>query len=117
MTSSPTRPSPRVEPTASGDVLDLDGEIVHDSYRTFAEHAATVDRFSAIAAAALAAEGKRASFAAPWGRGAAALFKGLVLKLGFLDGWRGLLAAWMSARYDFLKYRRLRQAARTASRP
>jgi hypothetical protein len=35
--------------------------------------------------------------------------KSLVLKRGFLDGWRGFVIAGLSGYYDWLKYRRLRQ--------
>lgn len=104
-----TDPHDRVE--TDGPVLDLEGAIVHDSYRSFAEHRATVDRFARIAAHALRAQGRGARAWSPWTRGSAALCKGLLLKLGFLDGWRGFVAACMSARYDFLKYRRLRSMA------
>lgn len=31
-------------------------------------------------------------------------FRGLVIKLGFLDGWQGFAIAWMSALYTFLRY-------------
>ena len=51
---------------------------------------------------------KTAGVLAPWTRATAALFKSLIVKLGFLDGWRGFLAAWMAARYDFRKYALLR---------
>ena len=102
-----TDPHDRVE-VAAGRVLALDGAIEHDSYRSFDEHRATVDRFAAIAARAMAEEGRRASLFDPWLRAGAAFLKGAVLKGGVLDGWRGLVAAAMSARYDRKKYALLR---------
>lgn len=103
-----TDPHDRVE-VLSGRVLALAGAIEHDSYRSFAEHRRTVERFAALAADALAAAGRRASALDPWLRPAAAFLGCAVLRAGLLDGWRGLLAALMAARYDHLKYRRLRR--------
>ena len=102
-------PHDRVEVQCEGRVIALEHEIVHDSYRSFAEHRATVERFAEIAAQELAREGLRAGFVTPYLRAAAAFGKGALLKAGVLDGWRGLVAAWMSASYNQRKYRRLRQ--------
>jgi glycosyltransferase involved in cell wall biosynthesis len=102
-------PHDRVEPVGPGRCLELAGAIVHDSYRSFAEHRATVQRFAGIAARALADEGRRPGPLAPLVHAAASLGRGLVLKAGILDGWRGLLAGCMSARYDWIKYRELRR--------
>jgi len=104
-----TDPHDRVEPLVAGAVVDLGGPIHHDSYRSFSEHERTVRRFASIAAEAMAREGRTAGPLSPWTRGLAALLKCLVVKSGWLDGWRGILASWMSAKYDFLKYRQLRR--------
>ena len=40
--------------------------------------------------------------AAPW-----TLVQRFLLQLGFLDGYRGAVIAWTSARYVWLKYRKL----------
>jgi len=103
-----TDPHDRVESTGAGRVVDLDVELLHDSYRSFAEHRATLDRFATIAARSMAAEGRRVGPLAPVAHASSALFKGALLKLGILDGWRGAVAAWMSACYDYRKYKRLR---------
>lgn len=104
-----TDPHDRVEPDPDAQIVALQGELLHDSYRSFAEHRRTVERFAAIAARALRAEGRRAGPLTPWTRALAALVKGMGPKLAWLDGWRGVLAAYMSARYDYLKYRDLRR--------
>jgi len=108
-----TDPHDRVEVTGGGEVVDLASPIEHDSYRDFAEHRRTVENFAAIAARAMAEEGRRATRIDPWARGAAALCKAWFGKAGVLDGWRGVVAGWMSARYDYLKYRELRRRGRT----
>lgn len=109
-----TDPHDRVECRA-GRIVELEHPILHDSYRSFAEHRATVTRFADIAARALAAEGRRARLWTPPLRAIFALLKGAVLKAGLLDGWRGLVAAWMSARYDWRKYAQLRRLTRNGA--
>jgi (heptosyl)LPS beta-1,4-glucosyltransferase len=46
----------------------------------------------------------------------ATFIKSYVLRLGFLDGWRGLVIAALSARHAYLKYARARRAIRDARR-
>lgn len=106
-----TDPHDRVEPSRAGTIVELAGPIRHDSYRSFEEHAQTVRRFASIAAHAMARDGRRAGPLSPWTRGFAALLKCLILKSGWLDGWRGILASWMSGKYDYLKYRELRRGS------
>ncbi len=109
-----TDPHDRVEVFGEGTVEELQGELMHDSYRSFADHQRTVRGFAEIAAKAMLAEGRRARFIDPLGRSCFAFVKGALLKLGLLDGWRGLLAAAMSAQYDWIKYRELRRLQRGA---
>lgn len=106
-----TNPHDRVE-TSHGLVVELQEPIEHDSYRSFEEHRATVCRFADIAAEALMEEGRSARPWTPWTHAIAAFLKASILKLGLLDGWRGLVAAWMSARYDHRKYSKLIQLRR-----
>ncbi len=100
-------PHDRVEMAAGARVERLVEGIEHLSYRDFAHHRRTIDSFSRIAADALAAEGRRASVLDLLVRPPAVLVKGLVLKLGFLDGWRGFVVAAMAAYTDWRKYWRL----------
>lgn len=85
----------------------LTGDLLHYTVHDFAEHQANVERYSTLAAKQMFAEGKRQwvgafLFATPW-----SLFQNLVLRAGILDGYRGLLIAWMAARTVQLKYRKL----------
>jgi glycosyltransferase involved in cell wall biosynthesis len=91
----------------NGAMGKLDGDLLHYSIRTLAEHYAKQEVFTTRAAEDLYARGKRdwrggMWVAAPW-----TLVKRFVLQLGFLDGYRGALIAWTSARYVWLKYRKL----------
>jgi glycosyltransferase involved in cell wall biosynthesis len=91
----------------NGAVGKLHGDLLHYSIRTLAEHYAKQEVFTTRAAEDLYARGKRnwrggMLVAAPW-----TLVKRFVLQRGILDGYRGALIAWTSARYVWLKYRKL----------
>lgn len=107
-------PHDRVELPPGARCERLDAGIEHLSYRDFRHHLRTADSFSRIAAAALAAEGKRASPFDLLVRPPAVFVKSLVLKLGVLDGWRGLVVAAMAAYTDWRKYWRLWRTPRAA---
>ena len=44
-------------------------------------------------------------------------FKSYVLRAGFRDGKAGLVLAWMAARYEYHRYRKLRELRRAAQSP
>lgn len=115
-----TNPHDHVE-TLRGATTRLPEPIVHLSYRDWAHVRRTTDSFTRIAAEALHAEGRRARWHDFVVRPAAVFVKGYVLKLGFLDGWHGIVAACYGAHYSWRKYCRLREVearARAArSRP
>jgi glycosyltransferase involved in cell wall biosynthesis len=102
-----TNPHDRVEVEPGGVVTRLDEAIEHLSYRDFRHHLRTIDSFTAIAARALKAQGRRATPFDLLVRPPAVVVKSLVLKRGFLDGWRGFVIAAMAGYYDWLKYWRL----------
>src|SRR5690606_6623304 len=87
----------------------LSEPIEHFSYRDLRDHLRTIDRFTAIAARELRAEGRRFSWLDLALRPSAVFLKSLFLKLGVRDGWRGVLIAAMAFWYDWLKYWRLRR--------
>ena len=100
-------PHDRVELDAGVACERLAEGIEHLSYRDFRHHLRTIDAFTRIAAEALAAEGRRANVFDLLVRPPAVFVKSLVLKLGFLDGWRGFVIAAMAAYTDAKKYWRL----------
>ena len=100
-------PHDRVEVDAGAAVARLDEPIEHLSYRDFAHHLRTIDSFTAIAARALAAAGRRGNALDLLVRPPSVFLKSLLWKRGFLDGWRGLVIAAMAAYTDWLKYWRL----------
>lgn len=102
-----TNPHDRVEVAEGVGVQLLAEAIEHLSYRDFRHHLRTVDSFTAIAARALCAEGRRTNPFDLLVRPPAVFVKSLLLKRGFLDGWRGWVIAAMAAYTDWKKYWRL----------
>lgn len=100
-------PHDRVELAAGATCERLAEGLEHLSYRDFSHHLRTIDSFTRIAAQALADEGRRANAFDLLVRPPAVFVKSLVLKLGFLDGWRGFVIAAMAAYTDWRKYWRL----------
>lgn len=98
-------PHDRVELAPGARCERLAEGIEHLAYRDFRHHVRTSDRYATIAAQALAAEGRRAGLFDLLIRPPAVFVKSYLLKLGLLDGWRGLVVAAMAARTDWRKYR------------
>lgn len=86
----------------------LKGDILHFAYESFKDHKKRNQELSSIAARSLLASGKHV----PWWKiilsPAWSFFHGYVIRLGFLDGYAGLVIAIMTANQAFLKYNKLR---------
>ncbi len=100
---------PHVRVHFSGCKTRLRGELYHYTYRDIGHHAQKTLSYARAAAQAMHEAGKDASFIdlclrAPW-----AFVRSLILKLGVLDGFPGLVIAWMVGYYTFLKYAFLRE--------
>jgi hypothetical protein len=85
----------------------LTGHLLHYTIQSLAEHRAKIDAMSTLAAEDMFARGRKSwvpamIFAPPW-----TIVQRLVFQLGILDGRRGWLIAWMSARHIYIKYRKL----------
>ena len=85
----------------------LEGHLLHYTMRSYAEHKAKLDFLTTMAAEDMFAHGRKGwraamIFAPPW-----TFFQRVVFQLGVLDGRRGWLIAWMSAKSIYTKYRKL----------
>jgi glycosyltransferase involved in cell wall biosynthesis len=98
-------PHDRVE--IDGATQRLRGELLHEPYRSFEEHLATIDRYTTTMAEQLHAGGKRARFSDIVLRPPLRFLGFYLLRGGFLDGWRGFLLAVLAAHYVRLKYAKL----------
>ena len=94
-----------------GPTARLHRPLIHESYRSVADAVLRLNRYSDLAAADLAAAGRGGSLidllARPVWRFASMYF----LRAGFLDGWRGLVLAWLYAHYVFLRAAKARELA------
>ena len=87
----------------------LRAPLIHESYRSVADAVARLNRYSDLAAADLAAAGRGGSLVDLLGRPVWRFVSMYILRAGFLDGWRGLVLAWLHAHYVFLRAAKVRE--------
>jgi glycosyltransferase involved in cell wall biosynthesis len=85
----------------------LKGDLLHYVYQSFEEHMIKTDKFSTIAALELFKAGKKPSYLKLIVNPTWAFFKCYILKVGFLDGYRGYMIAKFTAMHALLKYSKL----------
>lgn len=85
----------------------LRGDLLHYTMNSFAEHEDKVERYTTLAARQMYEAGKRRWRAAMWLATPWTCFSTLVLRGGFLDGYRGWLISRMAARGVWLKFKKL----------
>lgn len=90
-------------------VQKLKGDILHYSFRSFAEHIAQMNKFSSVSAQTLYASGRKPSVLKPFLSAFWAFFNSFFLRLGFLDGIYGYVIARNNAMYAFFKYAKLNE--------
>ena len=87
-----------------GPVRRLHGHLEHFSYRGLTDHLGRMRRYANLMAEAQYARGRRCGLLPvllnPWWR----FVRGYLLRLGFLDGWRGLVFALIESNYVREKY-------------
>lgn len=89
----------------------LQGDLLHYSYYSVAEHYRQMEYFAGIAARELAARGGSASRLRPLTAGTARFIRNYVLRRGFLDGLTGLRVCQVDAWGAWRKYDLLRALA------
>jgi glycosyltransferase involved in cell wall biosynthesis len=90
----------------------LDGHLVHRSYEGVSDFVERANRYSSLAAAELAREGRRVATHELIVRPLSRFVSMYVLKRGFLDGGRGLLLAALYAYYVFMRSAKAWEVAR-----
>jgi glycosyltransferase involved in cell wall biosynthesis len=87
----------------------LKGDILHKTYQSYEEFNQKTEYFSTIAAKAYYDKGKKGSiFKIIWNP-SWAFFKSYILRLGFLDGYKGFIICKGTAQITYLKYTKLRE--------
>lgn len=96
------------------EVAHLKGDILHYSYDSIDGHLTQGNKFTTIAAREMLKKGKPASWLKIVVNPAWSFFSAYILRLGFLDGFYGLVIAMISAHLNFLKYVKLRRLIKEA---
>jgi len=91
-----------------GRVEHLQSNLLHYTCSSLSQHLKTMDRYTTLAAEEMVAQGRTAPLwrillDPPW-----AFVKTYVVQRGFLDGFEGLVLAYMAAVYVFVKYSKAR---------
>jgi glycosyltransferase involved in cell wall biosynthesis len=93
--------------SVDGAVMTLAGDLEHHAYRSLADQLGRLERYAKLMAEHQHANGKNAHVynivLNPFWR----FFRGYVLRAGFLDGWRGLIYAYVEANYVRQKFIKL----------
>jgi glycosyltransferase involved in cell wall biosynthesis len=87
-----------------GPVGKLRGHLEHYSYRSLTDHQLRMQRYADLMARALHERGKRCGLGKVLLNPQWRFVRGYLLRLGFLDGWRGLVFALIEANYVRRKY-------------
>ncbi|QOW19715.1 glycosyltransferase family 2 protein [Lysobacter ciconiae] len=85
--------------SVDGPVLTLAGDLIHYPYRSLEQQLAKTQRYARMMAEHEFARGKRASLAKLVLSPAWRFWRGYLLRAGFLDGWHGLVYAYVRANY------------------
>ena len=91
----------------NGPVGRFAGDLLHFPYRNWSDHMQRIDRYTRILSEAAHASGKRGSLLMLVAGPPVAFLRTFILRLGFLDGWRGAVIAYAGARYVFLRELRI----------
>jgi len=92
-----------------GRIEKLKGAIHHFTYDSIADHVARINKFSDLGAQKLYAGKKRCRLIHLLGWPAGRFLKSYVLKLGFLDGFPGLVISVLNGYSIFIRYAKLRE--------
>jgi glycosyltransferase involved in cell wall biosynthesis len=90
--------------TVRGRVGRLSGRLEHYPYRSLADHQQRMQRYAELMAQAMYERGKRCGLARVLLNPQWRFVRGYLLRLGFLDGWRGLVFALIESNYVRRKY-------------
>ena len=97
----------QIPPTAN--VVTLKGHVLHRTMRDTVEYSQKMVGYALLNAEKYYRQGKRSGWIKRYLAPPFSFIKYYFFRLGFLDGWEGLLAARMTAFYTFLKYARLHE--------
>lgn len=103
-----TNPHDSVELEAEVTPIHLKGDLLHYSYYTMEEHILRSAKYAKISAKAMQAQGRKASILKMLSSAGFRFIQDYFFRLGFLDGFYGLVICGTSSHTTFLKYAYLR---------
>lgn len=103
--------------TVEGRIADLKHSLVHYSYPHLNDVLEKLNRYSSGHARDMHAQGRQGSLGRALLAGLFAFIRTYVLRLGFMDGRRGLMLAIFNAEYTYYKYLKLMFLHNPAQRP
>ena len=103
-----TNPHDRCE-LDTATIKHINYDILHYSYYSISDHIKQVNYFTDIAAKAALKNGKKSSLFSILVKPPIKLLRDYFLKMGFLDGYYGLVISIISSHATFLKYAKLKQ--------
>lgn len=98
----------KVEFPVNVSIKHLKGDLNHYSYYSISEHIEQINKYSTLSAEELYRKKKKVGFIkiilSPWSQ----FFTSFVIKLGFLDGYKGFAISLITSFGSYLKYAKLR---------
>jgi len=88
----------------SNKIKELKGDILHYSFDSISAHIQTLDKFTEIGAQEIIKRGKKVSLISPFTHAIWTFLRMYIFRLGFLDGFAGLVASVLSFVHVFVKY-------------
>lgn len=85
-------------------VIKLTGDIYHYSFDTISDHLQTIDKFTEIGALEIVKKGKQVTMVTPFAHASWTFIRIYILRRGFLDGFAGIMVAFLSFMHVFVKY-------------
>lgn len=95
----------------------LKGDLLHYAFSSIGEHVQLTNRYSDIKADAAFAKGRRAYLLQVVLHPVSTFVRDYIFRLGFLDGFYGLVICTIGAYSKFLKYAKLRELVKRSTRP
>ena len=108
--------NPHDKVVLQGSVGRLGGDLLHEPYRDLSEHLQTIESYTTIMAQGAHERGRRAHVGHLIVNPSVRFLRFYFLKLGMLEGWRGLALAYLAAHYVRLKYLKMMLLQREATR-
>ena len=90
-------------------IQKLKGHILHHTMKDVPDYSSKMMRYAMLNAEKYFEQGRRSSWMKRWLSPSATFLFYYFLRLGFLDGWEGYVAARMTSFYTFVKYSRLHE--------